>query len=67
MKDEYDEERSIWNGIKSEGRNIDQLMVSEHFNPYPCSAPMCPAPPALDLDLAVMRSNYSNSHAEARR
>lgn len=28
MKDEYDEERSIWNGIKSEGRNIDQLMVS---------------------------------------
>ncbi|KAJ4370237.1 hypothetical protein N0V86_008974 [Didymella sp. IMI 355093] len=27
MKDEYDEERSIWNGIKSEGRNIDQLMA----------------------------------------
>lgn len=29
MKDEYDEERSIWNGIKSEGRNIDQLMVGQ--------------------------------------
>lgn len=32
MKDEYDEERSIWNGIKSEGRNIDQLMVREYLD-----------------------------------
>jgi hypothetical protein len=28
IKDEYDEERSLWNQIKSDARHIDQLMVS---------------------------------------
>jgi hypothetical protein len=28
MKDEFDEERSLWNQIKSDARHIDQLMVS---------------------------------------
>lgn len=28
MKDEYDEERSLWNQIKGDARHIDQLMVS---------------------------------------
>lgn len=30
IKDEYDEERSLWNQIKSDARHIDQLMVSIH-------------------------------------
>jgi hypothetical protein len=29
LKDEFDEERSLWNQIKSDARNIDQLMVSQ--------------------------------------
>ena len=28
MKDEFDEERSLWNQIKSDARHVDQLMVS---------------------------------------
>ena len=32
IKDEYDEERSLWNQIKSDARHIDQLMVSKFFH-----------------------------------
>lgn len=28
LKDEFDEERSLWNQIRSDARRIDQLMVS---------------------------------------
>lgn len=27
LKEEFDEERSIWNSIKADGRRVDQLMV----------------------------------------
>jgi hypothetical protein len=28
LKDEFDEERSLWNQIRADARRIDQLMVS---------------------------------------
>lgn len=31
-KDEFDEERSLWNQIRADARRIDQLMVS--FTPH---------------------------------
>jgi hypothetical protein len=31
IKDEIDEERSLWNQIKSDGRKFDQLMVRRHL------------------------------------
>lgn len=40
MKDEFDEERSLWNQIKSDARHIDQLMVRIYYTP---SAALYPA------------------------
>lgn len=31
LKEEFDEERSIWNSIKADGRRVDQLMVRLRF------------------------------------
>ena len=31
LKDEIDEERSLWNQIKADGRRFDQLMVRRHL------------------------------------
>jgi len=31
LKDDIDEERSLWNAIRADGRRLDQLMVSLNF------------------------------------
>lgn len=31
LKEEFDEERSIWNSIKADGRRVDQFMVRANF------------------------------------
>jgi hypothetical protein len=41
IKDEYDEERSLWNQIKSDARHIDQLMVSiSHYTQHIIDMPL---------------------------
>jgi aromatic ring-opening dioxygenase LigB subunit len=31
LKEEFDEERALWNSIKADGRRVDQLMVGDIF------------------------------------
>jgi hypothetical protein len=36
LKDEIDEERSLWNQIRADGRRFDQLMVSVNISSRGC-------------------------------
>lgn len=80
LKEEFDEERVIWNSIKSDGRRVDQLMVCDisikafsltssrliHNAPYNTQAVHLLEAPLAMLDLRSYIASSSSDEKDRR-